>query len=104
MKVLFVAPEIRLDSVPYIWPFWAGIFSAIVEKKGGQVAILDLNALRTKFANNLVPTELIEKEIGSEEWDIVGIGGLTTSYKRIKELSPLIRRNSPNSLFISGGE
>lgn len=103
MKVLFVAPEIRLDNVPYFWPFWAGNFSAIVEKKGGQVAILDLNALRTKFANNLVPTELIEKEIGSEDWDIIGIGGLTTTYKRIKELSPIIRRNSPNSLFIGGG-
>ena len=103
MKVLLIVPEIRLDNVPYFWPFWAGIFASIVEKKNGQVAILDLNALRTKFANNLVPTQLIEKEIKSEKWDIIGIGGLTTTYKRIRELSSIIRKNSPGSLFISGG-
>ena len=39
MKVLLVAPEVRMDSTPTVWPFWAGIFAAIVEKKGGQVGI-----------------------------------------------------------------
>ena len=32
-----------------------------------------------------------------------GIGGLTTTYYRIKELAPLIRKYSPNSLFVGGG-
>ena len=90
MKVLLVVPEIRLDNVRYFWPFWAGIFASIVEQKGEQVAILDLNALRTKFPNSSVPNELIMKEIASENWDLVGIGGLTTTYKRIKELTPII--------------
>ena len=44
MKVLFVAPEIRVDSVPYHFPFWIGILGAIVEKKSGNVATLDLNS------------------------------------------------------------
>ena len=51
MKVLLIVPEIRLDNVPYFWPFWAGIFASIVEQKNQQVAILDLNSLRTKFPN-----------------------------------------------------
>ncbi|MEX2192350.1 MAG: radical SAM protein [Nitrosarchaeum sp.] len=103
MKVLFIVPEVRLDDNPYHIPFWAGILGAIVEKKGGQVAILDLNALRTKFGEKVVPSQIIAEEISSAKWDIVGIGGLTTTYSRIKSLSSLIRKYSPTSLFISGG-
>ena len=86
MKVLFVVPEIRIDSTPTIVPFWAGILAAIVEKKGGQVAILDLNALRMNYDGIQVPTNIIQDEISSEKWDFIGIGGLTTTYSRIKEL------------------
>ena len=103
MKVLFIVPEVRLDGKPNHIPFWAGILAAIVEQKGGQVAILDLNALRTKYGGKLVPSKIIEEEISSEKWDIIGIGGLTTTYSRIKQLSPMIRKNSPSSLFIAGG-
>jgi len=103
LKVLFVVPEIRLDGSPNHFPFWAGILAAIVEKKGGQVGILDLNALRTNFDGKVVPSKIITKEINSENWDLIGIGGLTSTYGRIKELAPLIRKCSPNSLFIGGG-
>ncbi len=103
MKVLFIVPEIRLDGKPQHVPFWAGILAAIVEKKGGQVGILDLNALRMKYDGNAVPTDVINEEISSEKWDIIGIGGLTTTYKRIKQIAPLIRKSSPESLFIGGG-
>ena len=103
MKVLFVAPEIRMDSHPDVWPFWAGILAAIVEKKGGQVGILDLNALRMKFDGKQVPMKVISDEISAEKWDIVGIGGLTTTYSRIKEICPLIKKCSPDSLLVSGG-
>ena len=103
MKVLFVAPEVRMDSIPTVWPFWAGILGAIVEKKGGQVGILDLNALRMRFDGKQVPMKVISDEISAEKWDIIGIGGLTTTYGRIKELCPLIKKCSPDSLLVSGG-
>ena len=103
MKVLFVVPEIRLDGHPQSFPFWAGILASIVNNKNGQVAILDLNALRMNYGGRHVPTNIIEQEISSEKWDIVGIGGLTTTYGRIKELAPIIRKCSPDSLFIGGG-
>ena len=41
MKVLLIVPEIRLDNVPYFWPFWAGIFASIVEQKNQQVHDID---------------------------------------------------------------
>lgn len=104
MKVLFVVPEIRLDSAPTIFPFWAGILASIVKNKKGDVGILDLNAIRMKYDGaNFVPTKIIVEEISSEKWDIIGIGGLTTTYGRIKELAPLIRKHSPNSLLVGGG-
>ena len=103
MKVLLIVPEIRLDSAPNHFPFWAGILAAIVEKKGGQVGILDLNALRANYDNVQVPSNVIAEEISSEKWDIVGIGGLTTTYSRIKQLSPLIKKHAPDSLFVGGG-
>ena len=103
MKVLFVVPEIRLDSGPANFPFWAGILASIVKSKNGQVGILDLNALRMKFDGKQVPTKVIEEEISAENWDLIGIGGLTTTYSRIKQLSPIIRRCAPNAFFIAGG-
>ena len=103
MKTLFIVPEIRLDMHPTNIPFWAGILAAIIEKKGGDVAILDLNILRMKFGGSFVPKKIITEEILSEKWDIIGIGGLTTTYGRIKELTPLIRSCSPSSVIITGG-
>jgi radical SAM superfamily enzyme YgiQ (UPF0313 family) len=103
LKVLFVVPEIRIDSAPFHFPFWAGILGAIVEQKNGQVGILDLNAMRDNYGNKQVPAKIIADEISSEKWDIVGIGGLTSTYARINQLSTLIRKHSPDSLFIGGG-
>jgi len=103
LKVLFVVPEIRLDDKPYHFPFWAAILAAIAEKKGIQVGILDLNALRDKFQGKLISNEVISEEISVEDWDLIGIGGLTTTYSRIKQLVPLIRKASPSSVILSGG-
>ena len=103
LKVLLVCPEIRLDSKPFDFPFWAGIFASIVEKKGGQVAILDLNALRMKHGGNLVPTEIIKKEISMAKWDLIGFGGLTTTYARMKKLIPFIKKYCPDATIIAGG-
>ena len=101
MSVLLVCPEIRLDSKPFDFPFWAGIFASIVEKKGGQVAILDLNALRMNYGGNLVPSEIIKNEISSAKWDLIGIGGLTTTYARMSQLIPFLRKYCPDSTIIA---
>ena len=53
MKVLLVAPEVRMDSTPTVWPFWAGIFAAIVEKKGGQVGIETWTLVELNSKNNI---------------------------------------------------
>ena len=103
MKTLFVVPEIRLDMAPNNFPFWAAILASIIEQKNGQVGILDLNALRMNFGGKQVPNQVIIDEVSSEKWDLIGIGGLTTTYSRIKELTPLIRKNAKDAIIIGGG-
>jgi len=103
VKTLFVVPEIRLDMAPTNFPFWAGIFASIIEQKNGLVAILDLNALRMNFGGREVPNNIIAEQVSSEKWDLIGIGGLTTTYGRIKELAPIIRKYGKDALFIGGG-
>ena len=103
LKVLFVVPEIRIDGKPLHFPFWAGILGAIVGKKGGSVGILDLNAIRMDFGVTTIPRKKIEEELTLDDWDIIGIGGLTSGYSRIKELVPIIRRAWPTSIIIGGG-
>lgn len=103
MKVLLVVPEVRLDDKPYDIPFWAGILGAIAEQKGAEVGILDLNALRMNYDGRLVPAKVIEQEVKLAKWDLIGIGGLTTAYNRIKQLVKLLRKLSPESVLITGG-
>ena len=103
MKTLLIVPEIRIDGTPQHFPFWAGILAAIVEQKGGHIGILDLNALRVNFKGNLVPDKVISEEIALEKWDLIGIGGLTSTYARIKQLAPIIQKSSPDSIIIGGG-
>jgi len=103
LKVLFINPEIRIDGKPLHFPFWAGILGAIVEKKGGHVGISDLNAIRMDFAVTTLPRKKIEEELSLDEWDIIGIGGLTSTYSRIKELVPIIRKICPKSIIVGGG-
>ena len=80
MRVLFVVPEIRLDTTPIHIPFWAAILAAVVEKQGAEVGILDLNVHRMNFDGDRVPNSEVLKEIQSEKWDLIGIGGLTSTY------------------------
>lgn len=100
---MLVVPEIRIDSTPQHFPFWAGILAAIAEQKSIQVGILDLNALRDNFNGNEIPDKVISEEIGLEKWDLIGIGGLTSTYARIKQLAPIIRKSSSDSIIIAGG-
>jgi anaerobic magnesium-protoporphyrin IX monomethyl ester cyclase len=103
LNVLLVVPEIRIDDKPFDFPFWAGIFASIIDQKGGNVAILDLNALRMNNGGNYLPLNIIKKQIEVAKWDLIGIGGLTTTYSRMKELIPLLRKTHPDSVIISGG-
>lgn len=41
--------------------------------------------------------------IGSEQWDVIGITGLTTQYKFVKQLAKMCREEFPAALMVAGG-
>ena len=53
MKVLFIVPEVRLDSAPSNMPFWSGILGAIVKQKSVKVGILDFFCSVVSIFNDL---------------------------------------------------
>ena len=72
-KILFVNPVVRLEDDPKHPPYGIGQLAAICEKLGHQLQVFDANAWR------LSPSATREV-LQSDDWDVVAIGGITTTY------------------------
>ena len=94
-KILLINPVIRQEDDPKHIPYGIALLAAIVDKAGHQVKVFDANALRL---DNLVPSIL-----EAEDWDVIGIGGITTTYNYIKKILPLAKKYSPRAWRIVGG-
>jgi radical SAM superfamily enzyme YgiQ (UPF0313 family) len=96
LKILFIHPPVRLQGKPEDIPFGLSILASIAEQEKMQVAILDLNA-------NRVPLQTVAEEIALDDYDIIGIGGLSSQYKDITRIIPICRQIHPDSLILAGG-
>jgi len=76
LKVLLINPPVRKSANPQDIPIGIGLIAAITKNEGQQVAFLDLNAYR-------VPLQVAGEEIAIDDYDIIGIGGLSTMYQDI---------------------
>jgi hypothetical protein len=72
-KVLLIYPPVRLAAAPRIPPFGYLYMGAVLEEAGMEVEILDQNVLR-------LPVDDLMTEIGNRDFDVIGIGGMTTVY------------------------
>lgn len=95
-KVLLINPPVRQRAVPQDIPYGLGIIATITENEGHNVSFLDLNA-------NRVTLQEAAEEIMLDDYDIIGIGGLSSMYKDIRKLLPICRQIHPDSLIIAGG-
>jgi len=95
-KILFVNPVVREEDVPRHIPYGIALLASIAIEKGHQVQVYDANAWRK---GNDVLVQVLE----ADDWDVVAIGGLTTTYNFIKQACVLIGKYAPNSLLIAGG-
>ena len=77
-KVLFINPVVKEEDNPYHVPMGIAQLAAIVIKLNHQVQIFDLNAWR-------VADDKIKEVLTSDNWDLIAIGGITTSYSSIKK-------------------
>ncbi|MSO54331.1 MAG: B12-binding domain-containing radical SAM protein [Rhodospirillales bacterium] len=95
-KVLFINPIVREEDVPRHVPYGIALIAAITIKKGHQVQIYDHNAWRQ-------PPEVVREVLEADDWDVVALGGITTTYGSIKSLVTQIRAVRPKTTIVLGG-
>ncbi len=97
MRILLINPVMREDSPPYVFPVGLGIIAAIMQSRGYDVKVFDHNATRCDAGAAL-------REIASAgDVDVIGIGGLITTYKYVKRLIPALREKFPRAKIVLGG-
>lgn len=97
MKILLINPTIRENHLPFNFPTGLGIIAAIMRREGHDVCVYDQNALRV---SNEVLCHNLKKIINV---DVVGIGGLITTYSHLKQLIPGLRQIFPKANIVLGG-
>jgi anaerobic magnesium-protoporphyrin IX monomethyl ester cyclase len=95
MKVLMINPPIRIvDKHPPNFPTGIAIIASVVRNLGHNVSVLDLNSNRKTIE------EL--NEFNFKEYNIVCIGSLVSTYKYVKGLIKIIKKNNPKTKIIIG--
>lgn len=95
-KILFVNPVVREEDVPRHIPYGIALLAAIAMEKGHLVQVYDANAWRKGFA-------ILPDVYRADDWDVIAIGGLTTTYGFIKEACRIAKESAPNAFLIAGG-
>lgn len=97
MKILLINPIIRENEPPRHVPIGLGIIANILLNEGHDVKILDINAER------LSKSQVKDKINLKSKYDIIGTGGLITTYKYLKWLIPELKKCNPDSKIVIGG-
>ena len=95
-KILFINPVVREEDVPRHVPYGIALLSAICIEKGHLVQVYDENAWRKG-------SKVLGQVFQADDWDVIGLGGITTAYSSIKSIVKQARENCPNSTIVLGG-
>ncbi|WP_054772562.1 B12-binding domain-containing radical SAM protein [Methylogaea oryzae] len=95
-KVLFINPVVREEDVPRHIPYGIALLAAIAQRDGHLVQVYDANAWRQGW-------DVLEQVCDADDWDVVAIGGLTTTYRYIKKACRIIRAKLPKVRLVAGG-
>jgi len=95
-KILFVNPVVREEDVPRHIPYGISLLAAIAIDNGHKVQVYDANAWRKGF-------EVLPEIYTADDWDVIAIGGLTTTYNFIKKACQIAKKSAPKSLLVAGG-
>lgn len=94
-KVLFINPVVREEDVPRHIPYGIALLAAIAQRDGHLVQVYDANAWRQGW-------DVLEQVCDADDWDVVAIGGLTTTYRYIKKACRIIRAKLPKVRLVAG--
>ncbi len=96
MKILLINPPIREWAKPNVFPAGLGYIAAVLLKEGHKVEVLDINGYRYS-------KEEVEKRIKEADYDVVGIGGIVTTYRYVKWLIGILKKYHPIKPLVIGG-
>lgn len=95
-RVLLINPVVREEDVPRHIPYGEALLAAIAIKDGHEVCVYDANAHRQ-------PISKVADVCKADDWDVIAVGGLTTTYGFIKKTFHIAKVAAPQSLLIAGG-
>ncbi len=95
-KILLINPVIREEDQPKHIPYGLALLAGIAIKAGHKVQFYDANAHR-------LGDDVVVQVCKADDWDVIGIGGLTTSYGSIKRIVKICKAVSPRAFLIAGG-
>ena len=95
-KVLFVNPVVREEDDPRHVPYGIALLASLASDAGHLVQVYDQNAWRQD-------ADVVRKVFESDDWDVIAMGGITTTYGSVKEMVPLARGARPDAVIVLGG-
>ena len=96
MRILLINPPLR-ERVPAVHrPFGLASIAQMLRNAGHSPTIYDINSTRHT-------REEVAHYLPREEFDMVGVGGLITTYKYFTFLFPLLRETYKNTPLVLGG-
>jgi anaerobic magnesium-protoporphyrin IX monomethyl ester cyclase len=95
-KVLFINPVVREEDKPKHIPYGIALLASISINNGHLVQIYDANAWRRGF-------DILEQVCVADEWDVIAIGGLTTTYGFIRKACKIAKKVAPQAFLVAGG-
>lgn len=109
LRVLMINAPIREWSYPNIMPIGQGYVGAVLAMDGHRLEVLDLNAERQRPV--VIEAERFDQWIASRvegklnevQPDVIGLGGIITQYKRLREIATICKKVFPKTPIILGG-
>lgn len=95
-KVLFINPVVREEDVPRHVPYGIALLASIAMNDGHQVQVYDQNAWRQS-------DDVVRDVIAADDWDVIAMGGITTTYGSIKSMVKIAREEHPEAVIMLGG-
>ncbi|BBM87894.1 B12-binding domain-containing radical SAM protein [Candidatus Uabimicrobium amorphum] len=96
VKILMINPVVREEDDPKHIPYGMALLAQIAIDKGHQVQFYDENAWRKG-------PEVKKQVLCADDWEVVAIGGLITTYKSVKETLKMARKLCPQAKIVAGG-
>lgn len=95
-KILFINPTVREEDVPRHVPYGIALLASIAMDAGHQVQVYDQNAWRRG-------EQVLRDSLRADDWDVVALGGITTTYGSVKSIVSIAREVCPDATIVLGG-